>query len=87
MSVGSSGEPVSETAAQVKHYFQSGELLRLAMQSSHPMRVLHYEERREWDTTHGPAHGHGKAIALMTHADHYPDWYGKSEEFRGPVRR
>lgn len=67
--------PVSETAAAVKHYFAAGELLRLAMASG-ALRVLRYEERQEWDYTHGTEHHHGKAVLLAVRSGYYPPWYG-----------
>jgi cyclopropane fatty-acyl-phospholipid synthase-like methyltransferase len=67
--------PVSETAAAVKHYFDSGELLQWALQTP-SLRVLRYEERLEWDYTHGSEHQHGKAILLAVHSGYYPPWYG-----------
>ncbi|MGV3485318.1 MAG: class I SAM-dependent methyltransferase [Planctomycetaceae bacterium] len=67
--------PVSETASAVKHYFAAGELLRLATASA-ALRVLRYEERQEWDYTHGPEHHHGKAVLLAVPAGYYPRWYG-----------
>jgi SAM-dependent methyltransferase len=67
--------PVSETACGVKHYYRAGELLKLAMKSG-VLRVLRYEERQEWDYTHGSEHHHGKATLLAVRAGHYPPWYG-----------
>jgi cyclopropane fatty-acyl-phospholipid synthase-like methyltransferase len=67
--------PVSETAGCVKHYFSSGELLRMATESS-ALRVLRYEERLEWDYTHGNEHHHGKAVLLAVRSGYYPQWYG-----------
>jgi cyclopropane fatty-acyl-phospholipid synthase-like methyltransferase len=67
--------PVSETAAFVKHYFAPGELLHLAMKSGE-MRVLRYEERQEWDYTHGDEHHHGKAVLLAVRKGCLPAWYG-----------
>lgn len=72
--------PVSETAFAVKHYFAPGELLAWAMQTER-VRVLRYEERLEWDDTHGPEHQHGKAILLAVHRDHHPPWYGHPPAF------
>ncbi len=71
----SNANPVSETAWAVKHYFQPGELLQLAL-SSPLLRVLRYEERLEWDYTHGPEHQHGKAVLLGVAAGCFPPWYG-----------
>lgn len=67
--------PVSETAAAVVHYFEPGELLRWAV-STPSLRVLRYEERLEWDYTHGRAHQHGKAVLLAVRNDYFPPWYG-----------
>lgn len=67
--------PISETAAFVKHYFGAGELLRLAMKSGE-MRVIRYEERQEWDYTHGDEHHHGKAVLLAVRKGYFPAWYG-----------
>ena len=76
--------PISETAAEIKHYFRSGELLEWITAHTSALRVLHYEERREWDLTHGRPHGHGKAVVLATRADHYPEWYGRNRDFPMP---
>lgn len=70
-----SGAPVSETARWVVNYFPPGELLRMAAADTR-LRVLRYEERLEWDYTHGPEHLHGKATLLATTADSSPSWYG-----------
>jgi len=67
--------PVSETAAAVVHYFKPGELLRWAV-STPSLRVLRYEERLEWDYTHGREHQHGKAVLLAVRNDYFPPWYG-----------
>lgn len=67
--------PVSETASAVIHYFRSGELLRWAMHCP-TLRVLRYEERLEWDYTHGQPHQHGKAILVAVRQGYYPPWYG-----------
>jgi SAM-dependent methyltransferase len=67
--------PISETAGAVLHYFQSGELLQWAMRTP-SLRVLRYEERLEWDYTHGSEHQHGKAILLAVRSGYYPPWYG-----------
>lgn len=67
--------PVSETASAVIHYFRPGELLRWAMHSP-SLRVLRYEERLEWDYTHGTPHQHGKAILVAVRQGFYPPWYG-----------
>lgn len=67
--------PVSETASAVIHYFRPGELLRWAMHWP-SLRVLRYEERLEWDYTHGQPHQHGKAILVAVRQGFYPPWYG-----------
>ncbi len=72
--------PVSETAAAVVHYFEPGELLRWAM-STPSLRVLRYEERLEWDYTHGREHQHGKAVLLAVRRDSFPPWYGHPTAF------
>ncbi|MEX1091006.1 MAG: class I SAM-dependent methyltransferase [Phycisphaeraceae bacterium] len=53
--------PASECAAAIAHYFAPGELLELA--APH-FRIIQYDERSEWDDTHGSRHLHGKAILL-----------------------
>ena len=55
--------PISETAGHVRHYFQPGELQDMAMAS---LKVLKYEERTEWDQTHGRPHQHAKASLLAS---------------------
>ena len=67
--------PISETAMAVKHYFAAGELLRMASASG-ALRVLRYEERQEWDYTHGSEHHHGKAVLLAVRSGYHPPWYG-----------
>lgn len=77
--------PVSETAAWVVNYFPRNYLLRMA--ASHTkLRVLRYEERYEWDYTHGPEHKHGKAVLLATTAGNDPPWYGYPATFPRQVR-
>jgi len=72
--------PVSETAEWVVNYFKRG--LLLAMAVAHPrLRILRYEERYEWDYTHGPEHKHAKAILLATTAEHDPPWFGYPRAF------
>ncbi len=78
-------DPVSETAAAVIHYFEPNQLVRWATQPDSRLRVLRYEERLEWDTTHGPEHLHGKAVLLAVHADFYPEWYGSPIAFPRPA--
>ncbi len=53
--------PESESAAAIEHYFDRGELRRLA--ESH-LAVEAYEERREEDRTHGDRHFHAFAELL-----------------------
>ena len=72
---------VSETAGAVINYFDPNQLLVSACAAESNLRVLHYEERREWDYTHGPEHLHGKAILLAVRPGHYPIWYGQPPAF------
>lgn len=65
--------PVSETADAIAHYFEPNELLKLL---SEQLRIVHYEERREWDHTHGQPHVHGKAIALAVPKKAHPPYRG-----------
>ena len=51
----------SEMAAAVRYYFDRNELRE---RLSGRLRVMHYEERLEYDTHHGPPHHHGLAVAL-----------------------
>ncbi len=67
--------PISETASAVQHYFGPGELLQAATKSKR-LRVLYYQERQEWDYTHGAPHHHGKAILCAVTRGFYPPWYG-----------
>jgi cyclopropane fatty-acyl-phospholipid synthase-like methyltransferase len=67
--------PLSETAAAIAHYFEPNELLRLLAEH---LRIIHYEERREWDHTHGRPHVHGKAIALAVPKHAHPPYHGDS---------
>jgi cyclopropane fatty-acyl-phospholipid synthase-like methyltransferase len=76
-------QPVSETAEWVINYFARGALLRMAANEPR-LRVLRYEERYEWDTTHGHEHLHGKAILLATTMANDPKWYGHPEAFPRP---
>ena len=76
-----SDAPVSETAAGVVNYFPPGQLLRWVIESDPALRVLDYQERLEWDYTHGPAHQHGKAIVLAVRDGHFPEWYGSPAAF------
>lgn len=73
--------PVSETADAVINYFEPNQLLRLACDSESNLRVLCYEERQEWDYTHGPEHLHGKAILLAVRREVHPLWYGQPPAF------
>lgn len=72
-----SNAPVSETAAAIAHYFEPNELLNLLTQH---LRIVHYEERREWDYTHGRPHVHGKAIALSVPKHAHPPYRGDHVE-------
>lgn len=65
--------PVSETAEAIAHYFEPNELLQLLVRH---LRIIHYEERREWDQTHGRPHLHGKAIALAVPKSAHPPYRG-----------
>jgi SAM-dependent methyltransferase len=65
--------PASECAAAVRHYYEPNELLRLAGEH---LRIIRYEERFEWDETHGPAHLHGKAALLGVRPDAKPQYFG-----------
>ena len=66
--------PQSETAASVIHYFRSNELLHLLADR---FRVIYYEERLEWDETHGKPHEHGKAVALCVRKGSHPRYFGE----------
>jgi 2-polyprenyl-3-methyl-5-hydroxy-6-metoxy-1,4-benzoquinol methylase len=66
--------PESETAASVVHYFRSNELLGLLAER---FRVIYYEERLEWDATHGKPHEHGKAVALCVRKGSHPRYFGE----------
>lgn len=68
-----SSAPVSETADAIAHYFEPNELLSTVC--GH-LRIIHYEERREWDHTHGQPHMHGKAIALAVPKTAHPPYRG-----------
>ena len=69
--------PISETAGAIAHYFEPNELLRVLAQH---LRIVHYEERREWDDTHGRPHAHGKAIALAVPKNAHPPYRGDHRE-------
>ncbi|MEM6980466.1 MAG: class I SAM-dependent methyltransferase [Planctomycetota bacterium] len=73
--------PISETADAVINYFQPNQLVSWACHPEADLRVLRYEERREWDETHGDPHQHGKAILLAVRSGHFPDWYGQPPAF------
>ena len=64
----------SETAASVVHYFRSNELLHVLAER---FRVIYYEERLEWDSTHGKPHEHGKAVALCVRKGSHPRYFGE----------
>jgi cyclopropane fatty-acyl-phospholipid synthase-like methyltransferase len=77
--------PVSETAAAVINYFAPNQLVEWALQAK--LRVLRYEERLEWDYTHGPEHLHGKAVLLAVPQGFHPNWFGQPAAFpRRPQR-
>ncbi|MEM9368640.1 MAG: class I SAM-dependent methyltransferase [Planctomycetota bacterium] len=76
--------PISETAEAVINYFPPNRLVRWASQAQSQLRVLRYEERLEWDTTHGEPHLHGKAVLLAVKEDHHPNWYGQPPAFPRP---
>lgn len=80
----SSREPVSETAGAVINYFEPNQLAAMAVRESSHLRVLRYEERLEWDHTHGPEHQHGKAVLLAVRAGFHPPWYGQPAAFPRP---
>jgi SAM-dependent methyltransferase len=73
--------PASETADAVINYFQPNQLAAWAIAAESGLRVLRYEERLEWDYTHGPEHLHGKAILLAVKAGSYPNWFGQPAAF------
>jgi len=70
--------PVSETASAVETYFQPNQLANWALHEDAGLRILHYEERLEWDKTHGPEHLHGKAILLAERRGAHRLWRGES---------
>ena len=70
-----SESPKSETATWVINHFRRGQLMQWAS-ACERLRVLRYEERYEWDYTHGPEHKHAKSILLATTSDADPPWYG-----------
>ncbi|WDQ18784.1 class I SAM-dependent methyltransferase [Rhodopirellula sp. P2] len=76
-----SDQPVSETAGAVINYFRPNQLVGWACEAESRLRVLRYEERLEWDTTHGAPHQHGKAVLLAVRQDFHPDWFGQPAAF------
>ena len=76
-----SDAPKSETADAVINYFSPNQLAGWATAAESDLRILRYEERLEWDYTHGPEHLHGKAILLAAKAGSYPPWYGQPAAF------
>lgn len=76
--------PISETADSVINYFAPNRLVQMAAQPRASLRVLHYEERLEWDQTHGSPHAHGKAVLLAVRAGHHPRWEGVYRPFPLP---
>lgn len=79
--------PISETAGSVINYFEPNQLASMAVSVDASLRILQYEERMEWDQTHGAAHAHGKAILLAVRAGHHPIWEGVSRPFPLPSDR
>ncbi|MGB7343293.1 MAG: class I SAM-dependent methyltransferase [Pirellulaceae bacterium] len=77
----SSDAPVSETAGAVINYFQPNQLAQWAVAEKSQLRILRYEERLEWDYTHGPEHLHGKAILLAVRSGHHFQWHGQPIAF------
>lgn len=70
------GAQASETAEAVINHFLPGQLLAWAVAAGDQLRVLHYEERREWDRTHGPEHLHAKSVLLAEKKGANYDWRG-----------
>ncbi len=82
-----SDAPVSETAVHVINHFPPNQLLQWASDTP-GLRVLRYEERWEWDYTHGPEHLHGKAILLASKSEQAPQWFGHPAAFlKQPSKR
>lgn len=77
----SSDAPVSETAGAVINYFRPNQLAAWAVAEESQLRILRYEERLEWDYTHGPEHLHGKAILLAVRTGHHFTWLGQPVAF------
>ena len=73
--------PKSETADAVVNYFPPSQLARWASDPKSRLRILRYEERLEWDYTHGPEHLHGKTVLLATRLGALPNWYGQPPAF------
>lgn len=76
-----SSAPVSETAGAVINYFRPNQLAAMAVAAEAKLRILRYEERLEWDYTHGPEHQHGKAVLLAVRSGYHPPWYGQPAAF------
>lgn len=76
--------PVSETAGSVINYFRPNQLASMAISAASPLRILQYEERMEWDQTHGSPHAHGKAIMLAVGEKYHPLWEGVTRPFPIP---
>ena len=76
-----SDAPVSETADAVINYFVANQLAGWALEPAADLRLLRYEERLEWDYTHGEEHLHGKAILLAVKTGTYPPWFGQPPAF------
>ena len=77
----SNDAPVSETASAVVNYFEPNQLVSWAADASAKLRVIQYQERLEWDYTHGAEHQHGKAILLAVRAGYHPEWFGQPPAF------
>ncbi|MEM9645389.1 MAG: class I SAM-dependent methyltransferase [Planctomycetota bacterium] len=77
----SSDAPVSETTGAVVNYFAPNQLAEWATRQESRLRILLYEERLEWDYTHGPEHQHGKAILLAVRSGCHPSWHGQPPAF------
>ncbi|TWU01827.1 class I SAM-dependent methyltransferase [Neorhodopirellula pilleata] len=73
--------PVSETADAVINYFSPNQLAAWAVAAKSRLRILRYEERLEWDYTHGSEHQHGKAVLLAVRQGYHPDWFGQPAVF------
>jgi SAM-dependent methyltransferase len=76
-----SDAPRSETAGAVVNYFPPSRLALWATDPAANLRILRYEERLEWDYTHGPEHLHGKATLLAVRQGTFPEWYGQPPAF------